>query len=96
MYIICPRIRKYTYTLTINLTVGQHLAIAERGTNKTKYHWKLFSKVIIHTREISKKFLWSCCPTDETRFITLRKEIFARINFREFFFGHFAGINFRE
>ena len=27
---------------------------------------------------------------------TLRKEIFAGINFREFFFGHFAGINFRE
>ena len=28
--------------------------------------------------------------------ITLRKEIFAGINFREFFFWHFAGINFRE
>ena len=27
---------------------------------------------------------------------TLREEIFAGINFREFFFKHFAGINFRE
>ena len=27
---------------------------------------------------------------------TLRREIFAGINFREFFPGHFAGINFRE
>ena len=27
---------------------------------------------------------------------TLREEIFVGINFREFFFGHFAGINFRE
>ena len=27
---------------------------------------------------------------------TLREEIFAGINFREFFFGHFAGIDFRE
>ena len=34
------------------------------------------------------KFIW--------RTSTLRKEIFAGINFREFFFGHFLGINFRE
>ena len=27
---------------------------------------------------------------------TLREEIFAGINFRELFFGHFVGINFRE
>ena len=27
---------------------------------------------------------------------TLREEIYAGINFREFFFGHFAGIIFRE
>ena len=27
---------------------------------------------------------------------TLREEIFAVINFREFFFGHFAGIDFCE
>ena len=27
---------------------------------------------------------------------TLREEIFAGINFHKFFFGHFAGINFRE
>ena len=27
---------------------------------------------------------------------TLREEIFTGINFWEFFFGHFAGINFRE
>ena len=27
---------------------------------------------------------------------TLREEIFTGINFREFFLGHFAGINFRE
>ena len=28
--------------------------------------------------------------------ITLREEIFAGIKFREFFSGHFAGINFRK
>ena len=27
---------------------------------------------------------------------TLREEIFAGINFANFFFGHFTGINFRE
>ena len=27
---------------------------------------------------------------------TLREDIFAGINFREFFFSHLAGINFRE
>ena len=35
-------------------------------------------------------------PDTRARLVTLREEIFARFTFREFFFGHFAGINFRE
>ena len=36
------------------------------------------------------------CITATNSAITLREEIFAGINSREFFYGHFAGINFRE
>ena len=39
------------------------------------------------------KFRWKILIFEE---FTLREEIFARINFREFVFGHFAGIYFRE
>ena len=32
----------------------------------------------------------------EIKVFTLKEEIFAGINFRDFFSGHFAGINIRE
>ena len=37
-----------------------------------------------------------CSFLDLIATYTLREEIFAGINFREFFFRHFTGINFRE
>ena len=41
------------------------------------------------------KFL--CCNSTKKVFLSpFREEIFAGINFRDFFLGHFAGTNFRE
>ena len=53
--------------------------------------------VLVHLDVVFKRGNWN----DRTlklicKYLKLREEIFEGINFREFFFGYFAGIDYRE
>ena len=61
----------------------------------------ILSLSVIQKVRASSKLIQAQCQSlnhlvNDTVQPTLREEVFAGINFREFFFGHFAEINFRE